>query len=191
MNGGEVILADEPTGALDSKSGLEMMVILRELHAQGHTIVLVTHDASIASQAQRIITIKDGEIVSDEPNPKAPFVATGKVQGISPSQTSSRWVTRFGLFLEAFRMAWLAMTTHRLRTFLTMLGIIIGITAVVSVVAVGQGAQQKVISDINAIGTNTIDIYPGTGWGMCAPAVWRPWSRRIWRRCVPRFTWTA
>ncbi|GAB6905040.1 fused macrolide transporter subunits of ABC superfamily: ATP-binding component; membrane component [Desulfosarcina cetonica] len=165
MNGGEVILADEPTGALDSKSGLEMMVILRELHAQGHTIVLVTHDASIASQAQRIITIKDGEIVSDEPNPKAPFVATGKVQGISPSQTSSRWVTRFGLFLEAFRMAWLAMTTHRLRTFLTMLGIIIGITAVVSVVAVGQGAQQKVISDINAIGTNTIDIYPGTGWG--------------------------
>ncbi|BBO82986.1 macrolide export ATP-binding/permease protein MacB [Desulfosarcina ovata subsp. sediminis] len=165
MNGGEVILADEPTGALDSKSGLEVMAILRELHAQGHTIILVTHDSGIASQAQRIIRIKDGEIVSDAPNPEAsPPVAAGTRRASQP-QPHSRWATRFGLFLEAFRMAWLAMTTHRLRTLLTMLGIIIGITAVVSVVAVGQGAKQKVISDINSIGTNTIDIYPGTGWG--------------------------
>ena len=164
INGGEVILADEPTGALDSKSGQEVMAILRELHAQGHTIILVTHDATIASQAQRIIRIRDGEIIADEINSQADHPES-TARRRAESHQSSRWATRIGLFIEAFKMAWVAMTTHRLRTLLTMLGIIIGIMAVVSVVAVGQGARQKVISDISAIGTNTIDIYPGTGWG--------------------------
>jgi macrolide transport system ATP-binding/permease protein len=165
MNGGDVILADEPTGALDSKSGLEVMTILRELHARGHTVIVVTHDADIARQAQRIISIMDGEILSDTRNPDSAASVATENQTSPQANHHSRWVTRIGLFLEAFKMAWIAMTTHRLRTLLTMLGIIIGITAVVSVVAVGQGARQKVISDINAIGTNTIDIYPGTGWG--------------------------
>ena len=66
MNGGEIILADEPTGALDSKSGEMVMDIIKGLHKQGHTIILVTHDSHIAAQASRIIEIKDGEIVSDE-----------------------------------------------------------------------------------------------------------------------------
>jgi len=165
MNGGEVILADEPTGALDSKSGMEVIGILRELHARGHTVILVTHDASVARQAQRIVRIKDGEILSDASNPDAPEVIAAEDRKPLQSHKQSRWTTRFGLFLEAFKMAWVAMTTHRLRTFLTMLGIVIGITAVVSVVAVGLGAKQKVIDDISSIGTNTIDIYPGTGWG--------------------------
>ena len=165
MNGGEVILADEPTGALDSKSGMEVIGILRELHARGHTIILVTHDASVARQAQRIVKVMDGEIISDEANPDAPAPLETESRQAARPHKQSRWSTRFGLFLEAFKMAWVAMTTHRLRTFLTMLGIIIGITAVVSVVAVGLGAKQKVIDDINSIGTNTIDVYPGTGWG--------------------------
>ncbi|BBO78150.1 macrolide export ATP-binding/permease protein MacB [Desulfosarcina widdelii] len=165
MNGGEVILADEPTGALDSKSGMEVIGILRELHARGHTIILVTHDATVARQAQRIVKIMDGEIISDEPNPDAPDAIAVEGRRTSQAHAHSRWVTQFGLFLEAFKMAWIAMTTHRLRTFLTMLGIVIGITAVVSVVAVGLGAKKKVIDDISSIGTNTIDIYPGKGWG--------------------------
>ncbi|MDH2436610.1 MacB family efflux pump subunit [Pokkaliibacter sp. MBI-7] len=165
MNGGEVILADEPTGALDSKSGYEVMNILRELHAQGHTIILVTHDADVASQAQRIIRIQDGEILSDEPNPDAPEPLAAAPRALRQQSNFSRWRTQLGLFIEAFKMALIAMASNRLRTLLTMLGIIIGIMAVVSVVAVGQGAKQKVINDINSIGTNTIDIYPGTGWG--------------------------
>ena len=71
----------------------------------------------------------------------------------------------WGRFAEAFKMALLAMTSHRMRTLLTMLGIIIGITSVVSVVALGQGAQQKVIKDISSMGTNVIDVYPGKDWG--------------------------
>jgi macrolide transport system ATP-binding/permease protein len=72
MNGGEVILADEPTGALDTKSGEEVMAILGELHAEGHTIIIVTHDMSVAEHAQRIIEIRDGEIIADRANPNAP-----------------------------------------------------------------------------------------------------------------------
>ena len=169
MNGGEVILADEPTGALDSKSGQEMMNILRELHGRGHTIILVTHDLHVANNAERIIEISDGEIIRDEPNPgfNSAYVSTPAQKQaperltFSERNLSANW----GRFAEAFTMALFAMASHRLRTLLTMLGIIIGITSVVSVVALGQGARQKVISDISSMGTNVIDIYPGSDWG--------------------------
>ncbi|MGL4207297.1 MAG: MacB family efflux pump subunit [Aeromonadaceae bacterium] len=171
MNGGTVILADEPTGALDSKSGQEVMAILRELHEQGHTVILVTHDPQVAAHAERIIEIHDGEIVADRVNSRAePGVAcaaVGKRAHEAPLEAGrvNSWLARWSQFCESFKMAGIAMATHRLRTLLTMLGIIIGIMAVVSVVALGQGAQQKVINDISSMGTNTIDIYPGKDWG--------------------------
>ena len=169
MNGGDVILADEPTGALDSQSGKEVMQILRQLHRQGHTIVLVTHDQNIAAHAERVIEISDGRIIADH-RQTACHIELPDNDASLPEQPAepytSRWWTRqCTRFSEAFRMAWISMLTHRMRTLLTMLGIIIGITAVVSVVAVGQGARNKVISDISSMGTNTIDVYPGKDWG--------------------------
>ena len=187
-NGGEVILADEPTGALDSQSGKEVMTILKELHAQGHTIILVTHDMAVASHADRIITLRDGRVVEDSGHratddnapssspsgaPAHPLPGDGSqlapppvgqdAQGTGAAvRTASRGWDRYR---EAGRMALHTMLAHRMRTFLTMLGIIIGIAAVVSVVALGQGARAKVIDDINAMGTNTIDIFPGKDWG--------------------------
>ncbi|MEN6487925.1 MAG: MacB family efflux pump subunit [Smithella sp.] len=166
MNGGDVILADEPTGALDSKSGHEMMDILHELHGRGHTIILVTHDMHVASNAERIIEISDGEIVRDQPNPDAPVRKSGAVLNKQHSgKTANGFAVNWGRFAEAFKMALIAMVSHRLRTLLTMLGIVIGITSVVSVVALGQGARQKVIDDISSMGTNVIDVYPGSDWG--------------------------
>ncbi len=166
MNGGNVILADEPTGALDKKSGLEMMAILHELHGRGHTVILVTHDMNVAAHAGRIIELSDGVVVRDEVNPASPAVDRGRM--LEPEREDRQanllrvtW-SRFG---EAFKMAWIAMVSHRLRTLLTMLGIIIGITAVVSVVAIGQGARQKVVNDISSMGTNVIDVFPGKDWG--------------------------
>ncbi len=161
MNGGEVILADEPTGALDSHSGVEVMKILEELHAEGHTVILVTHDMAVAEHADRIIEISDGEIVADRqrkdrdtaPALPAPQRAAGGLQQL------------LDRFREAFRMATLAMAAHKLRTFLTMLGIIIGITSVVSVVALGNGSQQVILENIASLGTNTLDVYPGTSFG--------------------------
>ncbi|THJ33782.1 MacB family efflux pump subunit [Lampropedia aestuarii] len=180
MNGGQVILADEPTGALDSASGVEVMKILAELHAEGHTIILVTHDMTIAQHAQRIIELRDGEIISDRANPEPlgqPSAATAVHNPLDASDAadapdinaplSSRngFAAAFDRFLEAFNMALLSMNAHRLRTFLTMLGIIIGIASVVSVVALGEGSRRTVLENISSIGTNTIDIRPGTGFG--------------------------
>lgn len=181
-NGGEVILADEPTGALDSHSGKEVMAILKELHAQGHTIILVTHDMAVANHADRIITLRDGRVVEDSGQPAEPVdesqTSPRNEQRATPARDETTaspalqdlpvtWAASLGWdrYREAGRMALHAMLAHRMRTFLTMLGIIIGIAAVVSVVALGQGARAKVINDINAMGTNTIDIFPGKDWG--------------------------
>ncbi len=163
MNGGEVILADEPTGALDSRSGQEVMAILKELHAAGHTVILVTHDPSVAAHAERIIEISDGRIIADRTRGDATIPTS--VLDTGAAQGEPGWRARVAQFMEALRMAGIAMASHRMRTLLTMLGIIIGIMAVVSVVALGQGAQQKVVADISSMGTNTIDIYPGKDWG--------------------------
>ncbi|OSN06975.1 MacB family efflux pump subunit [Lonsdalea iberica] len=171
MNGGNVILADEPTGALDSTSGNEVLAILKELHRQGQTIIIVTHDMQVARQAERIIEIRDGEIIGDHHHDAAPgdafpstlppvTVAQGPVLSASP--TMSQWCDRF---TNAFKMALRAMNAQRMRTFLTMLGIIIGIASVVSVVALGKGTQQQVLDSINAMGTSTLEIFPGKDFG--------------------------
>ncbi|KTA81018.1 MacB family efflux pump subunit [Aeromonas salmonicida] len=163
-NGGEVILADEPTGALDSQSGKEVMAILKELHVQGHTIILVTHDMAVASHADRIITLRDGRVLEDSGKPAT---TTARLPAASPAASPAARASGndWDRYREAGRMALHAMLAHRMRTFLTMLGIIIGIAAVVSVVALGQGARAKVVDQINAMGTNTIDIFPGKDWG--------------------------
>ncbi|WGS44266.1 MacB family efflux pump subunit [Burkholderia sp. JSH-S8] len=201
MNGGEVILADEPTGALDSKSGRDVMRILLELNALGHTVILVTHDEHVARHALRIVEISDGEIVADRPNPQPaidmPEVdveadaeadpdAGGVATSVRPARDTAHAHARThgddalsvvapprarrlsagtGRFAEAFRMAWIALVSHRLRTLLTMLGIIIGIMSVVSIVAIGEGAKRYMLEEIGSIGTNTINLYPGLDWG--------------------------
>ncbi len=167
INGAEVILADEPTGALDSHSGEEVLEILQQLNRDGHTVILVTHDHKVAQRAKRIIEICDGEIVSDE--------MTGDVQISSELvdetidkenrerlQVASRWKDRFK---EALSMAFRSMNAHRMRTCLTMLGIIIGTASVVCVVALGQGSQKKILEQISNLGTNTLYISPGRGFG--------------------------
>ena len=166
MNGGEVILADEPTGALDTSSGKEVMRILLELHAMGHTVILVTHDPKVAANAERVIEVSDGEIISDKrTSPRVQPVAEPK-PALQPTATARRrMIASFGLFREAFNMAWIALISHRMRTLLTMLGIIIGITSVVSISAIGEGAKRYVLKDIQSIGSNTIDIYAGSNFG--------------------------
>lgn len=157
VNGGEIILADEPTGALDTQSGQEVLSILKSLHKQGYTLVIVTHDHNVAHSAGRIIELKNGEILSD----------TGASEIYSRQQAPLQFKHKYtlagklGRIKEAGKMAFKAMNAHRLRTFLTMAGIIFGIASVVTVEALGTGAKIKTIENIRELGTNTISIFPG------------------------------
>ena len=158
MNGGEIILADEPTGALDSKSGETVLEILQDLHREGHTIIMVTHDPNIAATASRVIEIKDGRIIKDER--QQPYQHEQKL-----TKGKYRAPRFWDQLVESFKMATSAIMAHKLRALLTMLGIVIGIASVISVVALGRGTQQQVLSNINSLGTNTMTIMNGTGFG--------------------------
>lgn len=166
MNGGMVILADEPTGALDSRSGAEVMKTLENLRARGHTVVIVTHDRSVARQAQRIVEIHDGEIVRDSGSRHR----NACVRAQDPGQPTSGWRQASVRWREACAMAWRAMTANKMRTLLTMLGITIGIASVISILVIGDAAKQQVLTDIRSMGTNTINIYPGRDFGDDDPA---------------------
>ena len=160
MNGGEIIFADEPTGALDTASGKNVIEIIQKLHKEGHTVIMVTHDPGIAAIANRIIEIRDGEIISD--TSKNPEIPESKIERI---KEKSSWLFYYDQFVEAFKMSVQAIMAHKMRSLLTMLGIIIGIASVVSVVALGNGSEKKILADISAMGTNTISIFPGRGFG--------------------------
>ncbi|RMH90957.1 MacB family efflux pump subunit [Lysobacter pythonis] len=165
MNGGQILLADEPTGALDSQSGIEVMAILRELNDAGHTIILVTHDAEVAAQAHRVIRIHDGRIVADD-GPDTRGIDNARAHA-PPARApgSASLAVRLSRFSEAMQMGLRSMVGNRLRTFLTMLGIIIGIASVIVVVALGTGSKDRILADLNTAGANTIEVHPGSGPG--------------------------
>ena len=159
MNGGEVILADEPTGALDSKSGAEMLNLLHELHAAGHTVILITHDTGVADRAGRVITLHDGLIVSD-----TTAVATGKSPVDSTRAVDSKCIPPRNMagmsFAAALGLAVRSLKDNRFRTALTLLGIIIGVASVVAMLALGNGAKAKILASIEAMGSDLITIQP-------------------------------
>ena len=161
MNGARVILADEPTGALDRRSGEEMLTLLEELGREGHTIIIVTHDMSVAARADRIIELRDGRLVSDKRSRPAATVVVNP----APEVPAVSWQGGLGRLREAFGMALLSMRAHKLRSALTMLGIVIGIASVVSVVALGEGSRRQVLANIAGLGTNTLEIFPGVNFG--------------------------
>lgn len=161
MNGGHVILADEPTGALDSQSGIEVMKLLEELSAQGHAVILITHDREVAARAQRIIEVRDGHVVSDSADARTPGANAG---ALPASRLRERLEERRelppgawrGELLEALRAAWRVMWVNRFRTALTLLGIVIGVASVVVMLAIGEGSKRQVMAQMGAFGSNII-----------------------------------
>ncbi|MGY4818311.1 MacB family efflux pump subunit [Pseudomonas chlororaphis subsp. piscium] len=163
MNGGHIILADEPTGALDSHSGAEVMTLLDELASQGHVVILITHDREVAARAKRIIEIRDGEIVSDtaDQHPEVQASAnSGALQAVDlrqrladGSEHNGAWK---GELLDAVQAAWRVMWINRFRTALTLLGIVIGVASVVVMLAVGEGSKRQVMAQMGAFGSNII-----------------------------------
>jgi macrolide transport system ATP-binding/permease protein len=154
MNGGQIILADEPTGALDSKSGAEVLALLEDLSRQGHTVIVITHSAEVASHARRVIEIGDGSIVRDPGPSPAPGAAWTR-DGGRARRPLLGW-------LEAMTAAGRALRANLFRTALTLLGIVIGVGSVIAMLAVGNGARQAVVDRISAMGTNLLLVRPAT-----------------------------
>ncbi len=154
MNGGRIILADEPTGALDSRSGAAVMALLKELAAEGHTVILITHDRSVAEAADRIIEIADGQITAD----------TGSITSATALPTRFGDDSTASLAMdvaEALKAARRALSANALRTALTLLGIIIGVASVIALMAIGEGSKQTVLDQLAIFGTNRLYVVPG------------------------------
>jgi macrolide transport system ATP-binding/permease protein len=156
MNGGRVILADEPTGALDSQSGEEVMALLRKMHRDGHTIILITHSREVAEAADRLIEIRDGRITSDRARKQRPSseAAAGLQQAVKEGSAAIADVS------EAVKMALRALHANLFRTVLTLLGIVIGVGSVVAMLAIGTGAQNSVLDRISSMGSDLLLVRP-------------------------------
>ena len=164
INAPSLLLADEPTGNLDTKTSHEIMEALVALNReQGVTIVLVTHEADIAAYADRIVTMRDGEIVSDErvskPEALVPHPGEGWVRGSIAARPAGS-IFAFGSMIAG--AAAQAMGRNKMRAALTMLGVFIGVAALIVMVAIGDGASEAVRKQIERLGTNVVVILPGT-----------------------------
>ena len=157
MNSPSVILADEPTGALDSRSGEEVMALLKQLNAEGNTIILITHDEKVAAHATRQIRIQDGRIISD-------IGQITPAENVTDEQVhleEKEFLTTTSNAEEAVKTAVRALRVNIFRTSLTLLGIVIGVAAVITMLAVGNGSKERVLNQISAMGTNLLSVRPG------------------------------
>jgi macrolide transport system ATP-binding/permease protein len=170
ISGPGVLLADEPTGNLDSRTSHEIMDMLRSLNRdQGVTIVVVTHEADIAAYTDRIVTMRDGRILSDERQAAAPTTAAQRTGGQldfathhpSGSSGSAEGGPMWGFMAMIFVAAAQALGRNKMRSTLTMLGVFIGVAALIAMVAVGQGANEAVRKQIESLGTNLLVVLPG------------------------------
>ncbi|WP_185266287.1 MacB family efflux pump subunit [Halopseudomonas xiamenensis] len=158
MNDARILLADEPTGALDSKSGSDVLQLLKDLHAKGKTVIVITHDREVANHADRLIEIRDGRIIHDSGRKPSNQVSA---EAAPPPPPRKQGLAAFGDTNEAIRMALRALRANLFRTILTLLGIVIGVASVVVMLAVGNGARQDVIERISDMGTNLLLVRPG------------------------------
>ncbi len=159
VNNPKMILADEPTGNLDSKSEVEIIAILKKLNAQGITIVIVTHEEEVGRQAKRLIRMRDGEIISDEElvsqNLKANIQSTIKIEKLTTL------VSKFKDLYVYVEQGFKSLLANKVRTMLSMLGVLIGVAAVVTILALGAGAEREIKKNLESLGTNLLLLRPG------------------------------
>ncbi len=156
MNGADVILADEPTGALDTQSGADVLQVLKDLNAEGHTVILITHDPAVAEHADRTIQISDGRILSDT---GAKINAGSGASDEGPARRSNMVLQ--AEIAEAVKMAFRSLRANIFRTALTLLGVVIGVAAVVVMLAIGDGSKANIMSSMQSMGTNLLVVRPG------------------------------
>ncbi|MBI3574455.1 MAG: ABC transporter permease [Gammaproteobacteria bacterium] len=157
INAPRVILADEPTGNLDSESQREIMALLESLNAQGITVIIVTHEEEVAHHARRIIRLRDGMIQSDESKQRA-----GKKPASAPAPAlAADTRLTFAEVREHLRQGLKTLAANKVRTGLSMLGILIGVASVVAMLALGQGAKRDIETRLSALGSNLLLLRQG------------------------------
>ena len=156
-----IIFADEPTGNLDTKSESEIIAVLKDLNAQGKTIIMVTHEQEVAAHASRIIRMRDGVIVADERKETVTqeFSVEARVDEIL---TSMHAKTNSMEIMDYVQQAFQAIFSNKLRSFLSMLGITIGVGAVIAMSALGAGAKLSMSQQFSSLGTNVLSVSPGS-----------------------------
>lgn len=158
INRPQMILADEPTGNLDSVSEKEILAILKELNDQGITVVIVTHEEEVGQQAKRLIRMRDGQVQSDERLAPLPELKTKEKPAISLEAQKAN------IFTEGYEYLTLGFKTlaaNKVRTGLSMLGILIGVAAVIAMLAIGRGAQKEIEAQLSSLGSNLLILRPG------------------------------
>jgi macrolide transport system ATP-binding/permease protein len=171
INSPSILLADEPTGNLDTRTSHDIMTTLTSLNRErGLTIVLVTHEPDIAAYADRIVTMSDGKILTDKRNEKLAAVpkmqlgadkapATADEPASTDGTAKLAASTAFGLMIVTAALQ--AIFRNKMRSALTMLGVFIGVAALIAMVDVGQGANDAVRKQIESLGTNLLVVLPG------------------------------
>jgi len=154
VNNPLIIMADEPTGNLDSKSEEEIMKIFKQLNKEGKTIIMVTHEESLGNQANRVIRLKDGKIVSD--------IRNAKLENIDETQQQQKVKDVYNIwqFLDYIKQSYQMIFANKVRSLLSMLGIMIGVSTVVAMLALGAGAKASITESLSSLGTNMISVFP-------------------------------
>ena len=162
-----IVFGDEPTGNLASEQAADILKRLESLNREGITVIMVTHEADVASHARRVIHIRDGRVVSDVRHGQVPDAApVADAVGLAAAPVSrtgrENWAVRRGEMEEQAKSALRAMAANKVRSFLSVLGILIGVAAVIAMLAIGRGAQKSIESKITSLGSNLIMLSPGS-----------------------------
>jgi macrolide transport system ATP-binding/permease protein len=158
-----IIFADEPTGNLDSKNSAEIMKIFTALHEQGKSVIMVTHENDIAAYAGRIITMKDGVIISDERKKGVePLVAVAGEGGFDIHGAGKGLLLQDGRFAGFMAQAFQSILANKMRSFLSVLGILVGVASVIAMMALGEGAKAAMQEQLKSMGSNMLSIRGGS-----------------------------
>lgn len=186
MNDPPLILADEPTGNLDSKSSEQILSLLRNLNRKGHTVVIITHEAEVAASCDRVVTIRDGKVVdAGETRPTAKTVAAASPSPPAEASAAPGGNSWLRLLRHQLPRAWQSLNRNRVRTFLTMTGITIGIAAVLSMVTLGQFTKWRILETYAVLGVDTMTFAGYPNWDLKAtdqtgtPFYYFDWDRDI------------